>query len=112
MEIYVGLVSEPAKVKVNHSVISVKCLVPREKCDNDLKKEDVVEKLRSAMNSHPDHDSGYLSADDIVQLTLSYLTVYNVVVGDTGHIRHCVNIARSHSIHRGMVSVEIFLQYL
>ena len=87
------------------------CLRSSEK-KPDVSKEDVIERLRQAMTSHPRHDRGYLRPEDMVELSLAYLTVYNVGVSDTGHIRHCINIARSHSIYRGLVSVDIFLKHL
>ena len=73
--------------------------------------DEVKEKLRSAMMSHDGCDEGHLTPDDVVQLSLAYCTVHNIGV-DTGHIRQAVNIARSHSLHRGLVSVDIFIQNL
>ena len=73
--------------------------------------DETKEKLRSAMLLHEGCDEGHLTPDDVVQLCLAYCTVHNIGV-DTGNIRQAVNIARSHSLHRGLVSVNIFIQNL
>ena len=75
------------------------------------RREKCLTQLRGALTSHQNYRDGFMSASDVVQQTLAHCTVLAVGL-ETANLRQAINIARSHSLHRGLVNVNIFLDNL
>ena len=55
--------------------------------------------------------SGYLLAEDVVDLSLAYSTVYHLGL-DQGGITAAVNTARSVDIRQGLVNIDTFIHFI
>ena len=54
---------------------------------------------------------GYLPANEVVELSLAYSTVYHLGL-ESGVITSSVNLARSTDIRHGLVNIEAFISAL